>query len=645
MRLPPARRVLPVVAALVLLLIAVGIAVAVRTFAVYTDARDARASLSEAVTVVQRGGFNLTAADADRASDLFAEADRSLARVEAALNHDPTFAIVSLIPSANTQVDAATDLIHAARLLTSRHEALRGLLGDFVAARDAGEGAERLAALVRFLGETREPAGDLVAAIAEANLLVSGVPSEGLAGPLADTRTLLATQLEHARPLAEGWRTAQAVVPRALGVDGEQRYLMVALDNAELRPVGGFTGAFGTPTFRDGLLTDHAFRAVEDVEIRADVDRGAPAPAALRDHLFGSSPWGFDDAGWWPDFATSAAEMRRLYAIDTGDANFQGAIAFTPQLVDELLTIVGPVQIPDAGITVHPGQTYLVSLEQVEILNQGEGRKQFLADLASEVLTRLFALPPERYPDVLAALARSAERRQLQVVLDDPELQSAVTELGWYTPFRFPPDGDRLAVIDGHVAPLGKLYAITDVAHSLEVTLRPDGTAADRLVTTYTNRHAGDLPPELERLRPAFGNGVMGTYQRRFLVPDATVLSISGDGDPPVNAAERIEEEAGSLTVGNYLLVRPGQTTLETTYLAPGVVTETDDPARSGTYRLSFWKQAGRDSDTLTVRVTVPEGTVPVEWSEGGELDGTSVVFTTTTELDRLFEVTYAPAD
>lgn len=122
--------------------------------------------------------------------------------------------------------------------------------------------------------------------------------------------------------------------------------------------------------------------------------------------------------------------MRRLYRIETGQADFQGVLAFTPDLVDRLLAVVGRVSIPEAGIVLNPGQTYLVSLDQVEVLHQGSGRQSFLADLASQIVQRLFALPPSRYPDVLAVLAEAGRRQQLQVLLDDPTAQAVVDTLG-----------------------------------------------------------------------------------------------------------------------------------------------------------------------------------------------------------------------
>jgi hypothetical protein len=229
------------------------------------------------------------------------------------------------------------------------------------------------------------------------------------------------------------------------------------------------------------------------------------------------------------------------------------------------------------------------------------------------------------------------------MIFDDPAVQAAVDRLGWYTPFRFPGTDDRLAVVEANVGPVSKLDVLLKLDHTLDVTLQPDGSALERLVTTYTNGFGPNLPPAVASVKPSFRFGILGSYQRRYLVPDARLLGVSSDGNPPLAAPELLDTELGCLVVANYLQIRPGVTHLETRYVAPHVVQSPDDPARSGTYRLDVRKQAGRDHDTVTVRVTVPPGTVPVAWSSGGAVGGQTVTFSTTTEFDRTFEVTYEP--
>lgn len=601
----------------------------------------ARTDLLDSLAIVQERGLAIDAGDATEVADGLASADASLARADDQFADDPVIRLLGFLPVVGTQLSATDAMVDGARAVTAERERIAVLLDEFIDARDAGEGPERIASLARFLGSRQAEIGGVVAAVVRADATISRVGAEGLIGPVASAHETLTTRLTQVRPLIDAAQEAAPVLPGILGVGGERRYLMMALDNAEIRPIGGLIAAYATPRFTDGLLTDTTFHDIGDID-RADQAEYVTPPDPLIDHLLGATTtWQVADAGWWPDFADSAAEARRMFEIETGDANLQGAIAFTPEFVDSLLEIIGPVEVPEAGITVPAGETYLVSLEQVEVLNRGEGRKQFLADLASQVLDRLFALPPERYPQVIAALDDAGKRRHLQMIVDDPAEQELLTGMGWYTPFTFPEDGDRLAIMEANVNPVSKMNVLVDMEHELDVTLLPDGTAEERLVTRFTNRYGPELAPELERVRSTFLGGFLGSFHRRYLDPDAEIEEVSSDHpEVPITDPGYVEDEPGGLSVGNYQIIEPGTTTLTTTYFVPDIVIPGDGPG-DGTYRLHFFKQPGRDHDTVTVRVAVPEGTVPVSWSPGGSADDGVVTFTFTADFDRTLEVTF----
>jgi hypothetical protein len=633
------------VAASVAVILIVGVVLAVRTIGLYQDLQRGRSMLTEAAALVEHAGFSITSEQARQVTDQLDEADRSLVRAADELDGDPILGALRVVPPVALQLDSASALVRAARALTSRRTAIDAVLDGYIGARDGVAGADRLAAFVRLVAQMRPQTDQLKAAFDEADRLVAGVPGDGLLEPLAAARAQIAKQLDDARPLVAAAETASSVLPSIMGVDGQRRYLVLALDNAEVRPIGGLIAAFATPAFNGGSLSDMTFRDIAAID-RPDQQTYVQPPAPLGDHLLGSFTWQVADAGWWPDFGASVREVRRLYRIEAGQDDFQGVIAFTPELVDRLLAVVGPVPIPEAGIVVSPGQTYLVSLEQVEVLHRGNGRKAFLADLASQVLQRLFALPPSRYPDVFAALDEAGKRRQLQVQFDDPTAQAALDSLGWPGAFTFPPTGDRLAIEEANVAPVSKLDVLLSLDHTLDVQLAADGSATEKLVTTYTNHYGPTLSPELERVRSAFFDGILGSYNRRYLVPDAEVTSVTSD-DPtaPVTDPDSVDLESGCLAVGNYQYVQPGTVHLTTEYIAPNVVVPViAGSGQGGTYLLTYRKQAGRDRDTLTVRVTVPDGMTPTAWSDGGVLAGRTVTFAVTSEFDHTFEVTFGPA-
>jgi hypothetical protein len=622
-----------------------GVALAARSMGLYEDLQQAQRALTDAGALAQRAGASITTGQAVQVGHRLAEADASLARAAAVLDGDLLLGGLKILPPVANQLDAASDLVRAARAVTRRSGAVLTVLDGYIAARDGRAGANRMAAFVKLAARLRPQTDDLSRAFDEADGIAGAVPAVGLVDPLERARTLLIHRLDQVRPVVAAAKTASSVLPSIMGVDGQRRYLVLALDNAEIRPIGGLIAAFATPTFENGSLRDMTFKDIQTID-RRDQKTYVKPPDPLADHLLGAFTWQVADAGWWPDFAESVKEVRRLYRIETRDDDLQGVIAFTPEFVDRLLEVVGPVTIASAGITVKPGDTYLVSLEQVEVLNRGEGRKAFLADLASQVLDRLFALPPGRYPEVLSALDEAGKRRQLQIQFDDPTAQTAVDAIGWPGAFTFPPTGDRLAIMEANVAPVSKLDVLLDLDHSLDVRLNPDGSATETLVTTYTNRYGPDLPPELERVRSTFLGGILGSYSRRYLVPAAEVTSVRSD-DPtaPATDPDAEEAESGSLAVGNYQFVRPGTVHLTTEYIAPNVVEPAaDGAALAGTYHLTYRKQAGRDRDNLIVRVTVPAGTKPTAWSAGGVPDGSTITFSATSEFDHTFEVAFGPA-
>lgn len=615
---------------------------AVRAIVLDGEMVAAQGGLERAAQRAERAGLDLSTADAAAIAGDLAAADARLATLEAALAGDPVVAVARLVPGAGGQIDAAATLIRSVRLLTSRSPAIERLLLGYVQARDADTGLARAAVLARFAAAAQPEVADVAAAVRAANEMVRSVPGEGLVAPLEAVRSMALNRLAALRPAADAAESAAEVVPSLLGVGGSRRYLVLALDNAEIRPMGGLIAAFATPRFVDGVLGDYGFRDILDID-RPQQPVYVEPPPGLKDHLLGRFSWQVADAGWWPDLAANVAEVRRLYRIETGADDFQGVIAFTPDLVDRLLAIVGPVDVPVAGVTVRAGETYLISLEQVEVLHRGEGRKAFLAQLAAEVLRRVVALSPGKLMEVWRALDEAGTRREFQVLLDDTGEQSRVRALGWSRPFSFPDRADRLAVMDANVAPVSKLNVLTTVSHRLDVTLGEDGSATETLRTTYNNRFGPELDPALQRVMSAFASGNLGSYQRRYLSPNAILLDVRSDTQPPLSAPERVASEQGCLVVASYVLVRPGQTTLETRYRVPDVVlTSAGSEVGAGSYTLAFHMQPGRDGDGLTVTVRTPPGTRPVTWSEGGVLDHGTVSFSTTTEFDRMFVVGYA---
>ena len=229
-------------------LLAIGLT-GLRAYGLHRDLAEAQVQLASAVRTVEAKGLGLTAPDALRIAGHLGLADASLARIEATLA-DPTLGVFGLVPPAATQLDAARRLVHVARLITSRSVPLRHLLQGYAEAVGGQPGPERFAAIARLMAARSAELNDLLSAVDEAYRIVEGVPAGELMEPLRAVKNSLAPRLQEARQLIGGIRMAVRLLPSMVGVGGLRRYLVLALDNAEVRPVGGLIAAFATPSFR-----------------------------------------------------------------------------------------------------------------------------------------------------------------------------------------------------------------------------------------------------------------------------------------------------------------------------------------------------------------------------------------------------------
>ena len=79
------------------------------------------------------------------------------------------------------------------------------------------------------------------------------------------------------------------------------------------------------------------------------------AAGSLANNLLGSHSWQLADAGWSPDFPTSAANALKLYALKIGRRGHRWrVIGLNTYAVDDLLEATGPIEVPEYGVTVAP---------------------------------------------------------------------------------------------------------------------------------------------------------------------------------------------------------------------------------------------------------------------------------------------------
>ena len=141
---------------------------------------------------------------------------------------------------------------------------------------------------------------------------------------------------------------AARLSPGILGADGPRRYLLVAQNNAESRPTGGFIGSFGTITAEDGKLSVGEIQRtrVWNAAVQALADPTIKAPADyLRRYGLYLPETTLQNINLSPDFP-SVAEALMSLAPQAGLGEFDGVLSVDPVGLAALLELTGPVEVP-----------------------------------------------------------------------------------------------------------------------------------------------------------------------------------------------------------------------------------------------------------------------------------------------------------
>ena len=301
-------------------------------------------------------------------------------------------------------------------------------------------------------------------------------------------RLLLAAALLLAGCLGLGVALA-APLAGPLGFRGPRTYLVLAQNEDELRPTGGFITGVAAVTLSRGRVS--AFR-LDDANAVDDLHQVYPAPPDPLRRYMGSQMWLLRDANWSPDFPTSARQAAALYELGQG-VHIDGVVAFDEAALRSVLGVIGPVSVPGLPEPVTDAN-FLTLLRAAWSAAPGTAaaaawhsqRKDFLGPLAQALLARLRSV---RDPRTLAALARTArqalDERQVLVYWPAGPLAGWLADRGWDGAVR-PGTQDYLRVVDANVG-FNKVNAAIDEALAYQVDLSDPSLPAASLTVTYTN--------------------------------------------------------------------------------------------------------------------------------------------------------------
>jgi Protein of unknown function (DUF4012) len=580
------------------------------------------------------------------------------------------------LPGVGSDIAAVPDLLEMAQALVDGGVSALDALSPVLAAAQAADpaapsGGLNLPNVVAALERAGPQLVSAEAALAHASTLRDKVGVSGLA-PEGQASRLLAL-VDRTMPLLRSGVRAARIAPELLGSDGPRTYLILAQNDDERRPTGGWISGVGVLTVDRGQVTDVGFSDSFSVDNLA-VPHERPPGLLLR--TMWAEMWLLRDANWSPDFPTSAQVAERFLRSDQGVA-VDGVIAVDQEALRLLVAAMEPLVLqsttePVTGANLQrvirlawaqprPGLTSSENWSGWET-----HRKDVMMDLVAAMLDRMQAQSDGAVkPEGLAqAVWQGLQGRHILITLDDPEAAALLAAQRWDGAL-LPTEGDYLQVVDANVG-FNKVDPNVQRAIDYQVDLRDPGQIQSTATVRYQNQSPPQAEPCVQKAEwlPTYEERMIGCYWDlvRFYAPEgARLLETEREPWPPGSLLARYQfvggqsvgdagpdsgpVEKGKIPFTLFFVVPPGETRdvrLEW-QLPPGIITYGPDGIH---YRLTVQKQSGTPAVPLRVTVHLLPGAQVVRATSGlataqYQIEDGDLVFNLDLAVDRQIEVVF----
>lgn len=374
-----------------------------------------------------------------------------------------------------------------------------------------------------------------------------------------------------------------AIFHKLLGFEEKRDYLVLFLNNTEMRPGGGFIGVYGVFEVENAKPSIIEMQGTERLD--AGKKHNLEPPAPIKKYLK-LERWYFRDSNWSPDFVESSKKVLELYSLEEGKnaEEIDGVLAFTPNLISEILKITGPLEVE--GI-VFNSDNFVEKLEyEVEygFKDRGldfTGRKDIIKSLYNELIKSFKKNVFSKWKEYLDVFTLMAEEKQIVYYDKDPAIME-IARTKKVTGEVLETSNDYLLWVDAN---LGALK--TDVALERELIYKiyknEQGDYVARASMKYN--HIGQFDWRISRYLD---------YTRVFVPAGSKLLGQSKELSDISSG-----EELGKAWFGGFFTLEPGENkTYYFEYLLPARITK---QIEDGLYTLSVQKQIGLPHAKLTL--------------------------------------------
>lgn len=598
--------------AAVFLFIIITVAVAYRDLKSAADnGLNGKALLTEAAAEIQNKNWSLGLEKARAAQDKFSAALASTDKIK-------NKALFSRLAPLNTQINDLEYLLKTAEIISRSLIRSIPLVEELDKIRSGATGGDfanlPAAEKERFLKLIYESEPELNGLKANLNLAILNldkIHKIGILWPVYKQISDVKQELIKAEALLGKMVPLAKLLPALAGYPENSRFLLIMQNNDELRPTGGFIGVDGILEVKEGeilsLKTDDSYH----LDMPAVGKWQMVPPAPIKKYLKVEN-WYLRDANWSPDWPTGARKIEEIYrgesaAIGQAIPPFTGIIALNPDLVADLLRLVGPITVRGENYTAdnfQPLLQYNVEVAYKEQNISSWNRKEIINELLSELKKRLFSLPSERWSELLKITDRNISQKNIQVYFNNPAWEDLAGDLKASGEV-VKQNQDYLLVVDANLAAFK-----TDVVVKKNIDYTVEEKNNQLQASLKLNyRHEGGFDWRTTRYR---------TYTRIYAPLGSKLISLSGLNESQADLTTTDDTDLNKTVFGFFLSVEPGSSQeISLIYSLPASL---DSSLSNGSYQLLVQKQSGRRTENLKVRL-INQGKNLKNWQTDLETD------------------------
>ncbi len=388
------------------------------------------------------------------------------------------------------------------------------------------------------------------------------------------------------------------MLPVLAGYPEKTAFLVMFQNKDELRPTGGFLGTYGILEIENGEILNFETHDIYHMDMPVKDYLKIEPPEPIKKYLVKN--WYMRDSNWSPNWPTSAKKIEWFWQeenkflkgenqINDFSGEFTGVIAITPDLIHDLLLLVGPVNVEGQEYNAYNFTDlleYRVEQGYVELGVPKWERKEIISEITKNIKNKIFDLPVEKWQEVIKIFNSNIYKKNILVYLHDEQLQSFGQELGWTGELK-KTTGDYFMVVDANLG-----AAKTDAVMNKKINYQLEKQGEDWIAKIKINyAHQGS---------PDWRTTTYQTYTRVYVPKGAELIKYEGITDGDI----KIGEELGKTFFGGFISIKPGN--IGSLYFEYKLPENVKKMIQKGYYVLDVQKQPGNDVSKLTVDLMAP---------------------------------------